>query len=241
MSLTAYRKKRDFRRTAEPRGKQRKTEQDQYVVQFHAASHLHYDFRLALDGVLKSWAVPKGPSLDPRQKRLAVEVEDHPLEYADFEGVIAEGEYGAGTVMVWDRGRWQADGDPHEGLRQGKLAFHLEGEKLRGGWVLVRSAMRGSKAGNTWLLIKRHDAEARSAADALEESPRSVKTGRDLDEIAAGTSGGSRRGPPPDGNRSRGGPYPERRQQRRLPSPVQARPRVAAATSRRRPGSGGAR
>jgi bifunctional non-homologous end joining protein LigD len=191
MSLTAYRKRRDFRRTSEPRGKQRQTAgQGQYVVQCHAASHLHYDFRLALDGVLKSWAVPKGPSLDPGQKRLAVAVEDHPLEYAGFEGVIAEGEYGAGTVLLWDRGRWRPDGDPHEGLRQGKLEFHLEGEKLRGGWVLVRSAMRGSKAGNTWLLIKRRDAEARSAAegDILEESPRSVTTGRDLDEIAAGAS-----------------------------------------------------
>jgi DNA ligase D-like protein (predicted 3'-phosphoesterase) len=147
MGLTAYRNKRHFGRTSEPRGKIGERQRWQYVIQRHAASHLHYDFRLALDGVLKSWAIPKGPSLDPRQKRLAVEVEDYPLEYGSFEGVIPEGQYGAGTVMLWDQGHWQPDGDPHEGLQQGKLAFHLEGSKLHGGWILVRSQL-GSKGKN---------------------------------------------------------------------------------------------
>jgi bifunctional non-homologous end joining protein LigD len=185
MNLIKYRKKRDFNHTSEPRGKKSKSRQWKYVIQKHAASHLHYDFRLELDGVLKSWAVPKGPSLDPRQKRLAVEVEDHPIEYADFEGVIPEPQYGAGTVMVWDRGFWTPDDDPHKGLRQGMLKFHLQGEKLRGGWVLVKSKPMAGK--NMWLLIKHRDDEGINSdkPDILDQLPLSVATGRDMDEIAA--------------------------------------------------------
>src|ERR1043165_4325055 len=142
MSLREYKRKRDFKRTPEPEPKFAPQTGWSFVVQKHAASHLHYDFRLELDGVLKSWAVPKGPSLDPAQKRLAVAVEDHPVEYGRFEGMIPEGEYGGGTVLLWDRGTWEPIGDPHEGYRQGKLKFTLHGEKLHGGWVLVRRPSR---------------------------------------------------------------------------------------------------
>src|SRR6476619_2171319 len=146
MPLVEYRRKRRFDRTAEPAGKSTKAKPAKakragklsYVIQKHAATRLHYDFRLELDGVLKSWAVPKGPSFDPTEKRLAVQVEDHPIEYAKFEGSIPEGEYGAGEVIVWDRGKWQPVGDPHEGLKKGKLVFQLDGKKLHGEWTLVR-------------------------------------------------------------------------------------------------------
>ena len=151
----------------------------------HDATRLHYDVRLELDGVLLSWAIPRGPSLDPASSRLAVRVEDHPVSYAAFEGTIAEGSYGAGTVMLWDRGTWAPEGDPHEGLRAGKLRFRLRGERLRGGWMLLR--MRTDRRGNAranWLLRKRDDAEA-GAADALTDTHRtSVETGRTLEEIA---------------------------------------------------------
>ena len=136
MGLAEYRRKRTFTRTPEPAGKKpagRRRGRGVFVVQKHAASRLHYDFRLESEGVLKSWAVPKGPSLDPRDKRLAVEVEDHPLEYGDFEGTIPEGEYGGGRVLLWDRGHWEPEGDAAEALRRGRLKFKLEGEKLRGG------------------------------------------------------------------------------------------------------------
>src|SRR5688572_32767825 len=138
--LNRYWQKRDFDATPEPRGKPaRKAGKSlSFVVQKHAASRLHYDFRLELDGTLKSWAVPKGPSLDPEDKRMAVHVEDHPLSYGSFEGVIPPGQYGAGTVIVWDRGSWEPVGDPREGLREGKLKFLLHGEKLAGAWTLVR-------------------------------------------------------------------------------------------------------
>lgn len=196
MSLTSYQKKRDFRRTAEPAGKKPiGKSQWQYVVHYHAASHLHYDIRLALDGVLKSWAVPKGPSLDPTQKRLAVEVEDHPLDYASFEGVIPEGQYGAGIVMLWDRGVWRPDGDPHLGLRRGKLEFHLEGNKLHGGWVLIRTRAAASGRQTTWLLMKQKDADSRPMMRKVPANwLNSVKTGRDLNEIAAGAPGRIRDG-----------------------------------------------
>src|SRR5216117_3795499 len=151
MPLVEYRRKRHFDKTAEPAGKlttakstmakpakPKRASKLSYVIQKHAATRLHYDFRLELDGVLKSWAVPKGPSFDPSEKRLAVEVEDHPLEYAKFEGSIPEGQYGAGEVIVWDRGTWSPVGDPHDGLRKGKLEFDIDGEKLHGRWVLVR-------------------------------------------------------------------------------------------------------
>src|SRR6185295_12899970 len=144
---------------------------------------LHYDFRLESDGVLKSWAVPKGPSLDPAEKRLAVEVEDHPLEYGSFEGIIPQGEYGGGTVEVWDEGRWQPNGDAAEGFRKGHLKFQLDGEKLQGGWNLVR--LKGDEKKPNWLLIKENDATARPLAqgDILDERPESVASGRTLEQI----------------------------------------------------------
>jgi bifunctional non-homologous end joining protein LigD len=154
-----------------------------FVVHKHQARRLHYDFRLEWDGVLLSWAVPKGPSLDPAVKRLAVPTEDHPLEYADFEGVIPEGEYGAGTVMIWDRGTWAPEAsDVRAALAAGELKFTLAGEKLRGGWVLVRTR-RGD-----WLLIKHRDAAA-STADVTYTQPRSVVSGRTLAEIARDEGG----------------------------------------------------
>jgi bifunctional non-homologous end joining protein LigD len=188
MSLIEYKKKRDFKVTAEPTAKvaRRKAAKLSYVVQKHAATRLHYDFRLELDGVLKSWAVPKGPSFDTSEKRLAVEVEDHPLDYARFEGRIPEGEYGAGEVIVWDRGTWTPQGDPHDSLRKGKLEFELKGKKLNGRWVLVRLGGRdlGPDKPN-WLLIKRTDEFARplSECDVLAEQPQSVKTGRTLEDL----------------------------------------------------------
>ncbi len=156
------------------------------MVQKHDASHLHYDFRLELDGVLKSWAVPKGPSLDPAEKRLAVAVEDHPFEYGGFEGTIPAGQYGGGTVMLWDRGDWEPVGDAAAGYRAGKLKFRLRGEKLNGGWTLVRAGGHGRDP-RQWLLIKERDEEARDHAkfDVAVREPLSVTSGRDLAEIAA--------------------------------------------------------
>src|SRR5262245_40523326 len=189
MPLAEYRRKRQFDKTSEPAGKAAKTRRRgklNYVIQKHAATRLHYDFRLELDGVLKSWAVPKGPSFDPNEKRLAVEVEDHPIEYATFEGSIPEGEYGAGEVIVWDRGKWLPVGDPHEGLRRGKLEFDLDGEKLRGRWVLVRIHSRERSSKPNWLLIKRHDEYSRPLTefDVTTDQPQSVKTGRSLEELS---------------------------------------------------------
>jgi bifunctional non-homologous end joining protein LigD len=172
MGLQRYREMRDFSRTPEPRG--RKTpagtaSELKYYIQRHAARRLHYDFRLELDGVLKSWAVPKGPSLDPADKRLAVQTEDHPLEYGEFEGVIPEKQYGAGDVLLWDRGTWiPEDPDPREALRKGRLHFALDGEKLQGRWVLAKTK-------GDWLLIKRNDDEARPDGDITRERPESVK------------------------------------------------------------------
>src|SRR5262245_52706917 len=189
MPLVEYRKKRHFGVTSEPAGKVGKSKARgslSYVIQKHAATRLHYDFRLELDGVLKSWAVPKGPSFDPSEKRLAVEVEDHPLEYAKFEGRIPEGEYGAGEVIVWDRGTWTPIGDPHDGLKKGKLEVDLEGKKLHGSWVLVRIRARERSDKPNWLLIKKHDEFARPLTeyDVLADQPRSVKTGRTIEELA---------------------------------------------------------
>ena len=159
MSLAEYRRKRDFGKTREPSGKVgRGRKKLSFVVQHHFASREHYDFRLELDGVLKSWAVPKGPSTKPGERRLAVEVEDHPLEYARFEGTIPEGEYGAGEVFRWDRGTWEPTAEPHEGLEKGTLSFVLHGRKLRGAWTLTRmrdDPEKGDK--HNWLLIKRSD------------------------------------------------------------------------------------
>jgi bifunctional non-homologous end joining protein LigD len=189
VALQAYRKKRDFKRSDEPRGTVPAASSGQsFVVQKHAASHLHYDFRLEKDGVLLSWAVPKGPSLDPSDKRLAMQVEDHPLEYSGFEGRIPKGEYGGGTVMVWDRGTWTPDGDPDVGYRQGNLKFTLNGDKLHGRWVLVRtrSTKYGGKRGDqAWLLIKEKDAYARSKQSPIvDTAPNSVASGRSMEAIA---------------------------------------------------------
>ena len=191
MPLGAYRRKRDFRATSEPRGKRKHAPRARgllYVIQKHAASHLHYDFRLELDGVLKSWAIPKGPSLDPGDKRLAVEVEDHPVEYGSFEGTIPKGQYGGGSVLLWDRGTWTPTGDAHDGLRRGNLKFELQGEKLRGRWVLVR--LRGREEEDTkknWLLIKERDPDAgrkrSSSKDILKERPESVLSGRTIEDV----------------------------------------------------------
>ena len=188
MVLDLYRKKRDFKRTPEPKGKQGKPKDRRlaFVVQKHAASRLHYDFRLELNGVLLSWAVPKGPSLDPNDKRLAMHVEDHPIEYGEFEGIIPPKQYGAGTVMLWDRGTWSPMEDPDVGYKKGKLKFELHGEKLQGGWTLVKS--RGDKYGdNAWLLFKEDDACARTGSDArvVDDQPDSVTTHRSLKQIAA--------------------------------------------------------
>src|SRR5215468_6427267 len=190
--LATYRSKRDFTKTTEPSGQLAVAPSDRmrFVIQKHAARRLHYDLRLELDGVFKSWAVTKGPSLDPKIKRLAVEVEDHPLDYGDFEGTIPKGEYGGGTVQLWDRGYWEPEGSrsAEEMLHSGSLRFKLEGERLHGGWVLVR--MRKDRSGGTrqnWLLIKHHDAFERSGeenGDASEE--RSVASGRTMADIAAG-------------------------------------------------------
>src|SRR5687767_16000380 len=155
MGLREYHRKRDFAVTPEPRGEEVPEREGarSFVIQKHAASHLHYDFRLELEGVLKSWAVPKGPSLDPADRRLAVQTEDHPLDYGEFEGVIPEKQYGAGDVLLWDRGVWTPeDADPPAALRKGRLHFRLDGEKLHGSWVLTRTS-RGDER-PSWLLIK---------------------------------------------------------------------------------------
>ena len=184
--LKTYQTKRHFGVTAEPKGKVGRRRGYAYVIQKHAARRLHYDLRLELDGVMKSWAVTRGPSLVPGEKRLAVQVEDHPIAYNKFEGTIPQGEYGGGTVMIWDRGRWQPEDDPHKGLAKGHLAFTLEGKKLRGGWHLVRMHRRPGEKRDNWLLIKQHDDAERSADDddILEEMPLSAVTGRTMDEIA---------------------------------------------------------
>src|SRR5215213_11238154 len=187
--LSTYRKKRDFDKTAEPSGDTpvAPSKQRRFVIQKHDATRLHYDLRLEFDGVFKSWAVTKGPSLDPHDKRLAVEVEDHPLDYGDFEGTIPKGQYGGGTVMLWDRGYWEAE-DPERGFKKGDLKFTLQGEKLHGSWVLVR--MRNDRNGgkrNNWLLIKHRDDFVREGkANTILDEDKSVASGRSMDQIAAG-------------------------------------------------------
>ncbi|MGA2403535.1 MAG: DNA polymerase ligase N-terminal domain-containing protein [Syntrophobacteraceae bacterium] len=155
MGLDRYHGKRDFKRTPEPAGKVEPSRTDRlYVIQKHAASRLHYDLRLELGGVLKSWAIPKGPSLLPGEKMLAVHVEDHPIEYGSFEGIIPKVEYGGGTVMLWDRATWEPEADPEEGYAKGDLKIRLHGEKLRGSWVLARMKGAAGEEGKNWLLIK---------------------------------------------------------------------------------------
>ena len=228
MALEVYRKKRKFDVTPEPRGRAAKARGKSsglgFVVQKHAARRLHYDFRLELDGVMKSWAVTRGPSLIPGEKRLAVHVEDHPIEYNMFEGTIPQGEYGGGTVMIWDRGHWYPEGDVHKAYAKGHLDFTLEGEKLSGRWHLVRMNKRRGETKEPWLLIKARDDAARAPGDPdiLEDQPLSVASGRSLDEIAKGK--GRKRVwhsnrsvaaiPPPKGERG----------SRRLPGGGQAQP-----------------
>lgn len=194
MALEIYRKKRRFAVTPEPRGRKAAAGGQRYVIQKHAARRLHYDLRLELDGVMKSWAVTRGPSLDPSQKRLAVQVEDHPIEYNSFEGTIPQGEYGGGTVMVWDRGTWLPEGDPHKAYAKGHLVFDLNGEKLHGRWHLVRMHRRNGDRHENWLLIKARDEEARGPRDPdiLQQQSQSAASGRSLEEIAAGKGGKKR-------------------------------------------------
>jgi len=198
MALEEYKRKRQFEHTPEPPPKvEKKKTGHRFVVQKHRASHLHYDFRLEMEGVLKSWAVPKGPSLDPADKRLAMQVEDHPVSYFDFEGIIPEGNYGAGTVMVWDVGTWQplsakqvngkyvpaSDSEASAMLSKGDLKFRLNGKRLKGDFALVhiRSRRTGSK-GNEWLLIKKHDGAVQEGFDA-EQHDTSVLTKRTMAQI----------------------------------------------------------
>lgn len=192
-NLEKYRQKRDFKITAEPEGIVKKAAGHRYLIQKHAATRLHYDFRLELDGTLKSWAVTKGPSLDPADRRLAVEVEDHPVSYGTFEGTIPKGQYGGGTVMLWDEGSWEPIGDPREGLKKGDLKFRLNGKRLQGEWVLVRMKPRPQdKEKHNWLLIKHEDGYSREGDhdQFLIDNDTSIASGRNMDEIAAGEGGG---------------------------------------------------
>ncbi len=187
--LAEYRARRDFAKTPEPGPKRGKSKGNSFVIQKHAATRTHYDFRLEHDGVLKSWAVTKGPSLDPSQKRLAVMTEDHPLEYGGFEGVIPKGEYGAGPVMIWDEGTWEPIGDPDQGLAKGDLKFRLHGKRLNGEYVLVRMKPRKEDRGRqNWLLIKKRDEYAGDGSEPTQEFDTSVKTGRTMDQILHGES-----------------------------------------------------
>ena len=182
--LARYRAKRDFARTPEPSGARAAHAGHRFVIQQHAARRLHYDFRLELDGVLLSWSVPKGPSLQPTERRLAVRTEDHPIDYVDFEGIIPKGQYGGGTIVVWDRGTWQPEGDPHDAVRKGRLTFTLDGAKLHGRWHLVRTKIADGTNEN-WLLFKGRDEAASDKRDIVAEATGSVKSGRTLEEVAA--------------------------------------------------------
>jgi DNA ligase D-like protein (predicted 3'-phosphoesterase) len=184
--LGSYRAKRDFRRSPEPKGRRRRsTKRPRFVIQKHDATSLHYDFRLEAGGLLKSWAVPKGPSTDPREKRLAMPTEDHPLDYADFEGVIPEGEYGAGAVIVWDAGTYRNLGDEpvEQALERGHASVWLEGAKLRGGYALTRMG-RGKR--ERWLLVKMDDEGADRRRNPVSTQPESVVSGRTIEDVARG-------------------------------------------------------
>jgi bifunctional non-homologous end joining protein LigD len=191
LDIETYNQKRDFTKTKEPKGRKLRGKGDSFVVQKHDASHLHWDFRLELDGVLKSWAVPKGPSLDPNEKRLAMRTEDHPLDYGSFEGTIPAGEYGGGTVMLWDQGRWipHPDKDPRKTLEEGHLHFTLEGERMKGEWVMFRLKPRRGEKRESWMLKKVTDdfANAEDGDELVDEFVTSVTTGRTMAEIASGS------------------------------------------------------
>jgi bifunctional non-homologous end joining protein LigD len=223
MSLTKYKKKRDFKASPEPSGNTsasatRARQKLIYVIQKHRATQLHYDFRLEFNGVLLSWAVPKGPSLDPATKRLAMRVEDHPREYASFEGVIPEGEYGGGTVMVWDEGTWTSEQEDIAGaLKKGDLKFTLSGKKLRGSWVLVRTHGYGRDEGKSWLLIKHRDQYA-SDRDITITASRSVVSNRLLAEIARDEGGDITKAASGDPSGKKKPPRKDEKQSRRKPS-----------------------
>jgi len=253
--LDLYRTKRDFTKTNEPAGGGRPAQATtlQFVIQKHAARNLHFDLRLQLDGVMKSWAVPKGPSLDPAVKRLAMPVEDHPIEYNTFEGTIPQGEYGGGTVMLWDRGTYEpddagvsarsadsAEDTLRDGYARGDLKFILHGKRLRGSWVLVRT--RGGRGASSdrpqWLLIKHRDEEAKPGFDIVADVHTSVATGRTMDEIAAAADGHATTASPARANDTGDG-----RAARRRPSRPKATPKKAArkAATRRKTSSSTAR
>jgi bifunctional non-homologous end joining protein LigD len=227
-TLERYRAKRDFRRTPEPSGVERGADARLFVVQKHAARRLHYDLRLQFGDALRSWAVPHGPSLDPKVRRLAVRVEDHPLEYLEFEAQIPKGQYGAGGMIVWDRGTWIPMEDPEAAYQKGSIKFRLAGEKLGGGWTLVRIKPKEGDRGDNWLLIKERDPFARAEADVdiLEERPESVISGRRVEDLAA---------PEPEAP-----PAPRRRPlrpsslqgARKAPLPREIRPQLASQASR---------
>ncbi len=185
--LAEYARKRDFARTPEPKGKPSKDSAGAFVVQKHDARRLHFDLRLELDGVLKSWAITRGPSLTVGEKRLAVRTEDHPIEYLDFEGTIPKGEYGGGSMIVWDRGRWAPEGDPRKALAKGHLDFTLEGSRLKGRWHLVRMRAKPGEKTEPWLLIKSDDEFARQPGDPeiVDEETTSYVSGRTNAELAA--------------------------------------------------------
>ncbi len=215
--LESYRRRRRFGVTPEPRGlsPRRRTKRLAFVIQKHRATALHYDFRLEWGGVMKSWAVPKGPSLNPSDKRLAMPTEDHPIEYNRFEGVIPAGEYGGGTVMIWDRGRWFPESpDVDAALSKGELKFRLDGEKLKGGWVLVRIGRRAAGKTTPWLLIKHRD-EAAGRRDVTKAEPRSAVSDRLLIEIARDEGGDMEKAAEGD---------PEDRRRRLLAHPERAKP-----------------
>src|SRR5215813_3607625 len=184
MGLEEYKRKRKFNETPEPPGEVKKLAGNSFVIQKHHATRLHYDFRLEMEGVLRSWAVPKGPSLNPAEKRLAMMTEDHPCDYADFEGVIPKGNYGAGNVIIWDNGTFELTepDDGVKGIRQGKLAFKMYGKKMFGEWALVKIKGRSPK-GNEWLLLKHRDGYANADVDVTEVAPQSVVSGKMVEQM----------------------------------------------------------
>src|SRR5262245_34143896 len=190
MGLEEYKKKRKFNETPEPEGDVKEGSGRSFVIQKHRATRMHYDFRLEMDGVLRSWAIPRGPTFNPADKRLAMQTEDHPIDYGRVEGIIPKGNYGAGNVILWDRGTYEmVDPDsPEHGSRKGKLHFILHGEKLKGEWVLVR----GNRAPNEWIFFKVRDAFASPTGDITEERPESVVTGQRVEEVGQPSKGGTK-------------------------------------------------
>ena len=231
-ALAPYFGKRDFKVTSEPQGGKASKGALSFVIQKHAASRLHYDFRLELDGTLKSWAVPKGPSLDPADKRMAVHVEDHPIDYGRFEGTIPKGQYGAGEVIVWDRGTWEPVGDARAGYRAGKLKFRLHGKKLHGGWTLVRMHGREGERQEPWLLIKERDEAARPSAEysVVDAEPKSVLSDRTIADRATASA----KEAASDDSRGSGRPHRRRRRGSSVDEGRRQRPSAAQAPAKRR-------